>query len=68
MNDLAELSAERATRDTAALLRVRGVVQGVGFRPTAWRIARRLDLRGWVKNDGQGATLHVCGPAAAAPT
>ena len=51
--------------ETAELIRVRGLVQGVGFRPTMWRLARRHGLRGWVANDGQGVRMHVCGSAAA---
>ncbi|MEO8715541.1 MAG: carbamoyltransferase HypF, partial [Acetobacteraceae bacterium] len=42
-------------------IRVRGLVQGVGFRPTVWRLARVHGLRGWVGNDGDGVTAHVCG-------
>jgi hydrogenase maturation protein HypF len=49
----------------AELIRVRGLVQGVGFRPTAWRLANHHGLRGWVVNDGQGVRMHVCGPDAA---
>jgi hydrogenase maturation protein HypF len=51
--------------ETAELIRVRGLVQGVGFRPTMWRLAHRHGLRGWVANDGQGVRMHVCGPATA---
>ncbi|MBV8576532.1 MAG: carbamoyltransferase HypF [Acetobacteraceae bacterium] len=45
----------------AELIRVRGLVQGVGFRPTVWRLADRHGLRGWVGNDGGGVTVSVCG-------
>jgi acylphosphatase len=31
-----------------------GMVQGVGFRYTAHRIARSLDVHGWVRNLGNG--------------
>ena len=51
-----------AREDVGELVRVRGVVQGVGFRPAVWRLARQHGLRGWVVNDGDGVTAHVCGP------
>lgn len=43
------------------LFRVRGLVQGVGFRPVVWRIARELGLSGWVRNDGAGVCIAVAG-------
>lgn len=43
------------------LLRIRGLVQGVGFRPYVWRLANELGLAGWVRNDGDGVTVAVDG-------
>ena len=43
------------------LFRIRGLVQGVGFRPHVWRIANELGLAGWVRNDGDGVTVAVDG-------
>ena len=44
---------------------VRGIVQGVGFRPFVSRLARELDLDGWVRNDGAGVTIEAVGDAEA---
>lgn len=43
---------------------IRGQVQGVGFRPCVYRIARRLGLTGWVKNNASGVLIAVQGLAA----
>nr|WP_275983265.1 carbamoyltransferase HypF [Propionivibrio soli] len=48
---------------SAERIRVRGAVQGVGFRPMVWRLANDYGLRGWVGNDGQGVTIYVRGNA-----
>jgi len=42
-------------------IRVTGVVQGVGFRPTVWRLARECGLVGRVWNDTEGVSIHVWG-------
>lgn len=44
-------------------IRVRGVVQGVGFRPFVWRLAQELSLAGWVRNDADGVEIEVRGPS-----
>jgi hydrogenase maturation protein HypF len=41
---------------------IRGVVQGVGFRPFVYRLAREEGLGGWVKNSPQGVFVEVEGP------
>jgi hydrogenase maturation protein HypF len=50
---------------TRLALTVRGAVQGVGFRPFVYRLARELELVGWVRNTAQGVLLEVEGPEAA---
>ena len=41
--------------------RVEGTVQGVGFRPHAFRLATELGFAGWVLNDDRGVLLEVEG-------
>lgn len=47
----------------AQCIRVQGRIQGVGFRPFICRLARRLDLRGWVRNRSGEVDIHVEGAA-----
>ncbi len=42
-------------------LRIRGLVQGVGFRPHVWRLAMRHDLTGFALNDQDGVLIEVQG-------
>ncbi len=42
-------------------IRVRGQVQGVGFRPFVWTLATRMRLTGAVWNDAEGVLIHVSG-------
>ena len=36
-----------------------GIVQGVGFRPTVYRVAKEMELRGFVLNNGSNVEVHV---------
>jgi len=47
----------------ACSIRVGGVVQGVGFRPFVFRLARTRGLAGWVSNDEAGVEIYVEGAA-----
>ncbi len=42
-------------------IRVRGLVQGVGFRPTVWRLAHQNQITGNVLNDGEGVLIETWG-------
>ncbi|HET9701012.1 MAG TPA: carbamoyltransferase HypF [Burkholderiales bacterium] len=52
------------TEETRGRIRVRGQVQGVGFRPFVYRLASELNLSGWVRNDGEGVEMEVQGSGA----
>lgn len=45
-------------------IRVRGIVQGVGFRPFIYSLAVRHQLTGWVRNTSGGVEIEVSGPLA----
>jgi len=46
---------------TRLRVRIRGQVQGVGFRPFVHGLAHRFGLTGWVLNDGEGVLAEVQG-------
>ena len=58
------MTGERALKKIS----VRGVVQGVGFRPFVYRLARDHGLTGWVLNHSGGVEIEVEGSASALTT
>ncbi len=42
-------------------IHIDGIVQGVGFRPFVYRLAKRYGLRGWVRNSSQGVDIRALG-------
>jgi len=60
--------AQREPRETVQRqrceARVRGVVQGVGFRPFVYRLAREEGLGGGIGNDTDGVTIEIEGDGA----
>ena len=42
-------------------IKVRGIVQGVGFRPFVHRLVKQHGLAGWVRNSSEGAELELEG-------
>jgi hydrogenase maturation protein HypF len=46
---------------SACSIRVRGVVQGVGFRPFVYRLAHANTLTGWVLNGEEGVEIYLEG-------
>ena len=54
------------TRTTQRLrVEVRGTVQGVGFRPFVYQLAKRGGLKGWVRNTSSSVDIEVEGEEAA---
>ena len=56
-----EAAAQLRPKERRLRLRVRGSVQGVGFRPFAYSLASRLALAGFVRNDAEGVLIEVEG-------
>ena len=42
-------------------IQVRGIVQGVGFRPFVYKLAKSLGLSGYVFNSSAGVTIEIEG-------
>ncbi|HEY9765164.1 MAG TPA: acylphosphatase, partial [Chroococcales cyanobacterium] len=38
-----------------------GIVQGVGFRPFVYRLAKRYEIKGWVLNSSEGVFIEAEG-------
>jgi hydrogenase maturation protein HypF len=47
---------------SARHIHIKGVVQGVGFRPFVYNLAAELALAGWVLNSSSGVEIEVVGP------
>lgn len=45
----------------AVKIKIRGIVQGVGFRPFVFRLARDCEILGNVSNDGEGVEIFAQG-------
>ena len=52
----------RAPTQERREISVRGIVQGVGFRPFIYALARRHGLAGLVRNDAEGVHIEAEGP------
>ncbi len=64
MNECANFATDQDVDVVAARrlrLRIRGLVQGVGFRPHVWRLAKRDNLTGFALNDQNGVLMEVQG-------
>ena len=59
------MKSARPGERVARALEVRGVVQGVGFRPFVWRLATELGLDGTVINRAGQVDIEVAGSAEA---
>jgi hydrogenase maturation protein HypF len=44
-------------------LRIKGIVQGAGFRPFVYSLTTQLGLSGFVLNDPEGVAIEVEGPS-----
>jgi hydrogenase maturation protein HypF len=59
------VEAARVSARERRVLRIRGVVQGVGFRPFVYGLAQRHEIAGFVLNDGEGVVVEAEGASTA---
>jgi len=41
------------------IVKVKGIVQGVGFRPFVYNLCKKLKINGWVNNDDEGVNIAL---------
>ena len=41
------------------LIQIKGIVQGVGFRPFVYNLALKHGINGWVNNDDKGVNIFL---------
>jgi hydrogenase maturation protein HypF len=51
------------TLNSGRKIRVKGIVQGVGFRPFVYGLAKKYSLTGWVRNSSSGVEIVINGLA-----
>jgi hydrogenase maturation protein HypF len=51
----------RPSEDDSRLIVIKGLVQGIGFRPFVYRMAHRYDLAGWIENRTDSVWIKVQG-------
>jgi hydrogenase maturation protein HypF len=54
--------------NVARKIHVKGIVQGVGFRPFVYAQAVKNDLTGWVRNSSSGVEIELNGSSEAIET
>jgi hydrogenase maturation protein HypF len=54
-------SLQKKNNIKALLIQIKGLVQGVGFRPFIYRLAKGLQITGWVENRNDGVKIHAEG-------
>lgn len=50
---------KRVDMKEARKVTIKGIVQGVGFRPFVYRVAQEESIAGWVLNDKEGVLVHA---------
>ena len=58
---MSQSTQRNETLRTRSRIELSGTVQGVGFRPFVYRLARELGLAGWVRNSPSGVAIEVEG-------
>jgi acylphosphatase len=59
--DIFEEHCMDADATQALIIHIRGLVQGVGFRPFVYRTASGNGIEGWVKNTTDGVHIKAVG-------